>query len=71
MTEPSWRKPVGALLILALVLLWVMLFASFSATVATLHWSLQLVYYLTAGLAWIWLTPVKPILRWMQTNHWR
>ena len=28
MIEPSWRKPVGALLILMIVLLWTVLFAS-------------------------------------------
>jgi len=71
MTEPSWRKPVGALLILLIVLLWTMLFATFSDSVAALHWTLQLIYYLIAGIAWIWLTPVKPILRWMQTARWR
>ena len=71
MTRPSGRKPVGALLILLIVLLWTGLFAGFSDSVGSLHWTLQLFYYLLAGLAWIWLTPVKPILRWMQTARWR
>ena len=53
MTRPSGRKPVGALLILLIVLLWTGLFAGFSDSVGTLHWTFQLLYYLLAGLAWL------------------
>lgn len=69
--EPSWRKPVGALLILGLVALWVALFASFSDFIVQLHPLFQLLVFLIAGIAWIWALPMRPILRWMETGNWR
>ncbi|MFL0414573.1 DUF2842 domain-containing protein [uncultured Sphingomonas sp.] len=65
----SWRKPVGMLIILALITLWCALIISFSSTVGAWHWALQLVFYLVTGI--IWITPLKPLLRWMELGHWR
>ena len=65
----SWRKPVGMLIILALITLWCALIISFSSTVGAWHWTLQLVFYLVTGI--IWITPLKPLLRWMELGHWR
>ena len=70
MTEPSLRKPMGALLILLLIALWVALFASLSDQIARLNGFLQMIVYLAAGTAWIWVLPMRPILRWMETGRW-
>ena len=71
MTEPSLRKPAGALLILLLVAVCVALFASLSDSIAQLSAPLQGVLYAVAGTAWIWILPMRPILRWMETGRWR
>lgn len=69
MTEPSWRKPAGVLLIL----LWI---AVYSLTVVgastwVLRWPVpvEAIFFLVAGLAWI--APLRPLLRWMETGHFR
>ncbi|MDR6115424.1 MULTISPECIES: DUF2842 domain-containing protein [unclassified Sphingomonas] len=61
---PSWRKPAGMLLIVAIIIVWAMLVASLSGVVGRWHWVLQLLFYVVAGIAWI--TPMKPLLRWME-----
>lgn len=66
---PSWRKPAGMFIILALILVWVVLIASFSSTIGGWHWTVQLVVYLIAGI--VWILPLKPLLRWMETGAWR
>lgn len=67
--EPSWRKPVGALAIILLVLVWIVLVATFSAEIGSLHVLLQLPIYLIFGV--LWIMPLKPLLRWMETGRWR
>lgn len=67
--EPSWRQPAGIALILAWIALWCVLAVSASALVRDMAWPFQLLYYLVAGIAWIF--PVKPLVRWMQTGRWR
>lgn len=69
--NPSWRKPVGVLLILAMVVAWVVLVASLSGIVARWHWLLQLVFYIAGGIAWLWVLPIRPMLLWMETGRWR
>lgn len=66
---PSWRKPAGALAIVALIILWCVLIASFSSTLAQWHWLAQLAFYLVTGI--VWITPLRPLLRWMETGRWR
>ncbi|HEU0066741.1 MAG TPA: DUF2842 domain-containing protein [Sphingomonas sp.] len=66
---PSWRKPAGTLLILALIAIWCVLIASASNVVGGWHWALQALFYLATGI--IWITPMKPLLRWMETGHFR
>ncbi len=61
---PSWRKPAGMLLILAIIAAWAILITSLSATVGRWHWTLQLLFYLVTGI--VWITPMKPLLRWME-----
>ncbi|MDO7842475.1 DUF2842 domain-containing protein [Sphingomonas immobilis] len=67
--NPSWRKPFGMLAILMLIVVWVVIVASFSAIVWNWHWLAQLVFYIVTGL--IWIAPLKPMLSWMETGKWR
>ena len=66
---PSWRNPAGMLSILALIAIWCVAVTSLSATVGQWHWSIQLGFYLVTGI--LWIAPLKPLLRWMETGRWR
>ncbi|MEH3120812.1 MAG: DUF2842 domain-containing protein [Sphingomonas phyllosphaerae] len=66
---PSWRKPAGMLIILLLILVWCVAVASLSATIGRWHGSVQLLFYVVTGI--IWIAPLKPLLRWMETGRWR
>ena len=57
------------LAILLLILVWVVLVASFSAEIGALPILVQLVIYVVLGI--VWITPLKPLLRWMETGNWR
>jgi hypothetical protein len=61
---PSWRKPAGMLLIVGIIIAWAALVASLSSVVGQWHWVLQLAFYIVAGI--VWITPMKPLLRWME-----
>lgn len=65
MNQPSWKKPVGMMLIILLIVVWAVIVASLSTVVGRWHILLQAVFYLVAGVAWIF--PLKPLLRWMET----
>jgi hypothetical protein len=67
--KPSWRKPAGALGIVLLVIAWVVVVATFSAEIGMLPILAQLPLYVVLGV--IWITPLKPLLRWMETGRWR
>ncbi|WP_085809493.1 DUF2842 domain-containing protein [Sphingomonas sp. TZW2008] len=64
---PSWRKPVGMLAILTLILVWCIVIVSFSNVIGGWHWIAQLVFYVVTGI--VWITPLKPLLRWMETGN--
>ncbi|MEG8038789.1 DUF2842 domain-containing protein [Sphingomonas sp. LR60] len=66
---PSWRKPVGMLAILLLILVWCMAIASLSGTIARWHGVVQLLFYVVTGI--VWIAPLKPLLLWMETGRWR
>lgn len=66
---PSWRKPFGMFLILGLILLVAILVGSFSAAIGRLPVLVQLLVYVVAGI--VWIAPLKPLLRWMETGRWR
>jgi hypothetical protein len=65
----SWRKPVGALAIVLLILVWVVAVASFSGQIGALPVLAQALIYLALGI--VWIAPLKPLLRWMETGRWR
>lgn len=67
--EPTWRKPAGALGILLFVLVWVVVVATFSAEISAMPVLVQLPLYIALGI--LWIAPLKPVLRWMETGRWR
>ncbi len=73
MNEPSWRKPAGIGLILLLIIVWAVIVVSvaglLAGLLAGLPWPVHALYYTIAGI--IWILPLKPLLRWMETGTWR
>ncbi len=67
--EPSWRKPAGVLLILALIAGWAALVASAAGPIGRLPGFLQAIVYATLGIVWIWILPLRPLLRWMELGR--
>ncbi|WP_414902361.1 DUF2842 domain-containing protein [Sphingomonas flavalba] len=67
--KPNWRKPAGMLLILALIALWSTLVVGFSDVIGALPALVQAPIYLVLGI--VWILPLKPLLRWMETGRWR
>ena len=68
--EPSWRKPVGMILILALIAAWAVLVASLSGPIGRLPGIAQALIYAVAGIVWIWILPLRRLLRWMELGRW-
>jgi hypothetical protein len=69
--EPSWRKPAGAFIILGLIAVWVLLVVQLSPWVERTPILVQTLFYLAAGIAWLWVLPLKRLLAWMETGRWR
>ena len=67
--EPNWRTGAGIAALLALIASWAVLVASLSAVVGRWPALAQGVFYLVTGL--IWIAPLKPLVRWMQTGRFR
>ena len=67
--KPTWRKPAGMFAILSLILVWVVLVASFSNQIGSLPVLVQAVIYVVLGI--VWIMPLKPLLHWMETGRWR
>jgi predicted membrane channel-forming protein YqfA (hemolysin III family) len=69
MALPSSRKLVGIAAILLLIAVW----ASFVAALAPFvgRWPVlaQAPFYLVMGI--IWIMPLKPLLRWIETGSFR
>lgn len=68
-SQPSWRKPAGILAILLLIAVWAALVASLAGFVEKWPVLAQAIFYLTAGI--VWIAPLKPLLRWMETGRFR
>ena len=69
MTQPSWRKPAGVFAILLLIAFWAVLVASLAAMVSNWPVLVQALFYLITGL--VWIAPLKPLIRWMETGRFR
>ena len=67
--SPSWRKPVGMFLILALIFVWGILAMIFTPTILSLSWPLQALFFGIFGT--VWIIPLKPLLRWMELGRFR
>ena len=66
---PTWRKPAGMLLILLLIAVWAAVVTSLAGPIGRLPGLLQAPIYLVLGM--VWITPLKPLLRWMELGRWR
>lgn len=66
--RPSWRKPAGVFAIVALIAVWAGLVGSLSSWVGRWPVLLQFPFYFLAGI--VWILPMKPLLRWMETGRW-
>ena len=69
--QPRWQKPVGMLAILAMIAVWCVAVVSLSHWVGAWPALLQTVFYLAAGIAWLWVLPMRRMLSWMETGRWR
>ena len=67
--QPSWRKPAGIFAILALIAVWAAIIVSLSGSVGQWPVLAQALFYLTAGI--VWILPLKPLLRWMETGRFK
>ena len=69
MNEPSGRKLAGIFAILLLIALWALLIATFAPAIGSWPVLLQALFYLLTGI--VWIAPMKPLLRWMETGSFR
>lgn len=67
--RPSWRKPAGMFMIMGLIVIWAFMIGSLSNLIANLPMWVQIPLYIVTGI--IWIMPLKPLLRWMETGRWR
>lgn len=68
--EPTWRIPVGVLALLVALTVYAFAIARWIAPLLA-DWPglAQLPVYIALGL--VWLLPMKPYLKWMETGRWR
>jgi hypothetical protein len=69
MARPSYRKLVG----IAVILLLIVVLMTFVAALARVvwHWPVlvQTAFYLFMGI--VWILPLKPLVRWIETGSFR
>jgi len=66
--KPTLRKPMGIFAILAIIVVWTVIVASFSSVIGDWHIAAQTVIYGVAGI--IWIAPMRPLMIWMETGRW-
>lgn len=64
--NPSGRVFAGCSAILLLIALWAALVASLARVVGRWPVLVQAAFYLVMGI--VWIIPLKPLIRWMQTG---
>jgi len=69
MAEPSPRKLAGIALILLLIVAWATFVASMARVVGGWPILVQAPFYLFMGI--IWIIPLKPLIRWIQTGSFK
>jgi hypothetical protein len=67
--QPSWRKPFGMFVIVGLIIVLAIVVGSLSPWIGQLPVLAQTLVYLVAAL--IWIAPLKPLLRWMETGEFK
>lgn len=68
-TEPTWRIPVGVLILVVALGAYGLLIAQFVAPlIGQWHALIQAPVYLVLGV--VWLLPLKRFLIWMETGRW-
>ena len=68
-TEPTWRIPVGILLLLVALIAYGLVIARYvPAAIGNWPTLVQTVVYLVLGV--VWLLPLKRFLIWMETGRW-
>jgi hypothetical protein len=67
--KPSLRKIAGILIIVGLILIWAVLVASLAPIVGKWPIVVQGAFYLIVGI--VWIVPLKPLIRWIETGYWR
>ena len=67
--RPSGRKLAGIAIIMLLILIWAALVASLAHVIGNLPILVQGAFYLVMGI--VWISPLKPLLRWTETGSWR
>ena len=67
--RPSWRKPAGIFLILLLICVWAAIVATIAGLLPPLPWPVEAAFFVAAGI--VWILPLKPLLRWMETGRFR
>ncbi len=67
--RPTLRKPAGVFVMLFMIGVLAWGIGSFDSVIGDLPILIQSVIYLIAGV--VWIAPLKPLLRWMETGKWR
>lgn len=67
--QPSARKLTGIALIVLLIVLWAAFVATLARVIGSWPVLAQTPFYLFMGL--VWIVPLKPLVRWMQTGSFR
>ena len=62
-----WRHLIIAVLLVPAITVYVMLCVYVAGFIVGLHWALDLVYFLTAGLAW--LVPAGKVVGWLAATE--
>lgn len=67
--SPTWRKPAGMFIILAMITILAGIVASQASMIGRLPIWAQAILYLILGT--VWIAPLRPLLIWMETGKWR
>lgn len=68
--QPTWRKPAGVAAMLLLIAVWSVLVVMLVEALDLPLWASGIAF-VAGGLAWLWLFPIKRLLRWMELGKWR
>jgi len=67
--EPRSRPTAAVFMIMSVIIVWAGLIMSLADVIGAWPALVQLIFYIVAGV--VWILPLKPILRWSETGHWR